>query len=86
MAKGWIIVAVVLIVVFFFVPIVPYTSSTSSAFGLASTQVTGQVSPSFYIFGCGLVLDVRGTGSVFGIQVRQSSTVSGFFCNIGTQR
>ena len=77
------IVIVLLLFVFFFIPIVPYNYTTSN--GLSSTHVTGEVSPSAYLFGCGLVVNLQGTGYVFGTQVSQSAPVSGFFCNVSAQ-
>lgn len=79
------IIIVVLLFIFFFLPIVPYNYTVKSNLGLTTTHVTGDVSPSAYLFGCGLVLNIQGTGSVFGVQVSQSASVSGFYCNIGTQ-
>ena len=76
----------VLLVLFFFVPLVPYNNTSSSYFGAATTTVTAQMSPSFYMFGCGVVLNMQGTGSMFGVTVSQSQSVSGFYCSIGTSR
>jgi hypothetical protein len=79
------VVIVVLLFIFFFLPVVPYNYSTSSAFGASSSHVSGYVSPSAYLFACGLVVNLQGTGYVFGAQVSQNAPVSGFFCNVSAQ-
>jgi hypothetical protein len=79
------VVIVILVFLFFFVPIVPYNYSSSSAFGASSSHVTGYVSASAYLFACGLVVNLQGTGYVFGAQVSQNGPVSGFFCNVSSQ-
>jgi hypothetical protein len=85
MGRNVAIVIVVLLFIFFFVPVVPYNYSTSSAFGASSSHVSGYVSPSAYLFACGLVVNLQGTGYVFGAQVSQNTPVSGFFCNVSAQ-
>ena len=79
------IAIVILFFIFFFLPIVPYNYSTSSGFGASSAHVSGEVSPSAYLFGCGLVVNLQGTGYIFGTQVSQNAPVSGFFCNVSAQ-
>ncbi|HEV2138100.1 MAG TPA: hypothetical protein VGR53_04610 [Nitrososphaerales archaeon] len=78
-------VIVLLLFVFFFIPIVPYNYTTSNVFGASTSHVSGYVSPSAYLFACGLVVNLQGTGYVFGAQVSQSAPVSGFFCNVSSQ-
>jgi hypothetical protein len=73
-------IIIVLFVLFFFVPLV-YYSSTNSA-GTSTATVSVIMSPSFYVLGCGTVLNLQGTGEVLGVQVSQS----GFFCAIGAAR
>ncbi|MGA2664735.1 MAG: hypothetical protein ABSF83_07310 [Nitrososphaerales archaeon] len=59
---------VVLLLVFFLVPAIPYTFSSVNFAGY-SGGVSAQVSPSFYALGCGVVFNPTETGSVGGITV-----------------
>jgi hypothetical protein len=79
------IIILVLLFLFFFLPVIQYSSTSSSTSGASPTHVSGMGSLSAYLFSCGLVLNLRGTGYVFGVQVTQSAPVSGFFCNASAQ-
>jgi hypothetical protein len=61
------IVAIIL-VFFFLAPVVPYTFSSAN-FGVYTGQVSAQVSPSFYVLGCGIVFNPTESGSGPGITV-----------------
>ncbi|MDA4123579.1 MAG: hypothetical protein OK456_10410 [Thaumarchaeota archaeon] len=65
-AAGGIIVIIVL--VFFLAPLVPYTFSSVNFAGY-SGNVSAQVSPSFYALGCGIVFNPTQSGSLGGITV-----------------
>jgi hypothetical protein len=62
------IVVVLGLVVFFFVPLVPYTFSSENFAGYTG-QVSAQVSPSFYALGCGIVFNPTQSGSAGGITI-----------------
>ena len=61
-------ILVLALVVFVFVPMVPYTFSSVNFAGY-SGNVSAQVSPSFYALGCGIVFNPTESGSVVGITV-----------------
>jgi hypothetical protein len=62
------VVVVVIVVLFLLAPIVPYTFSSSN-FGAYSGNVSAQVSPSFYLLGCGVVFNPTQSGSAPGVTV-----------------
>ena len=62
---------VIVVLLLFFLPIIPYTFQSSSNI-LSSSKVTGTVSVTYYIFHCGLAANVQGTSTAFGGLVSSS--------------
>ncbi len=83
-ARKWAIVLVVVGLVFFLAPFVPYTSASGHILG-ASYRVTADVSPSYYLFRCGSYINHEATATAQGFssmyQITQGYT---FTCNYNT--
>jgi hypothetical protein len=82
MAKAAVAAAIVIVLafVFLFAPVVPFTFSSASYFGVASEQYTAQVSPSFVMFHCGMIANPTRTGTFFGYQGSSTNATTGFYC------
>lgn len=65
-----VVIVIVLVLLFLFAPVVSYTF-TSSNFGVGTYTITAQVSPSFYVVGCGLVWNPTKSVSAFGSSASQ---------------
>ncbi len=78
-------ILVVLVIIFLFVPVFPYTAASGSAFGVASVKVTADVSLTFLLFHCGSFINAQVTGSIGGfagsVPISHGYT---FTCNPGT--
>jgi hypothetical protein len=70
----------VVILLFFLLPVVPYTFSSYSFLG-SSYRATGYVSPSFVAFHCGVVVDVYVQSTYVGINTSSSTQNPGWVCN-----
>lgn len=71
----------VLVLLFFFLPVVPYTFASYSFLG-TNAQATGSVSLSFVLLHCGMVVNVQASGSFLGSSVGSYSYGNpGFVCN-----
>jgi hypothetical protein len=71
----------VILLLFFLVPVVPYTFASGSFLGV-NVQATGEVSLSFALFHCGMVVNVQASGSFLGASVASYSQGNpGFVCN-----
>ena len=71
----------VLLLLFFFLPIIPFTFASYSFLG-GNAQATGDVSMSFAMFHCGMVVNVQASGSFAGYTVGSYSEGNpGFVCN-----
>src|SRR5712692_8128112 len=57
-----VVIFVVLVITFLFVPVFPYTAASGSAFGVASVRVTADVSLTFLLFHCGSFINAQITG------------------------
>ncbi len=80
-AKKWAVVLVVLGIVFFLAPFVPYTSASGNFLG-AHYQVSSTVSPSYYLFRCGSYINPQASASGQGFSsVYQLSQGYTFTCN-----
>jgi hypothetical protein len=70
-----------LLLLFFLLPVVPYTFASYSFLG-TNAQATGDVSLSFVLLHCGMVVNVQASGSFLGSNVGSYSYGSpGFVCN-----
>gem|GEM_PF-1213833 len=69
-----------LLLLFFLVPIVPYSLVNYSYLG-TSAQATADVSPSFAVFHCGMVVNVHASGSYLGYSTSYSLGNPGWVCN-----
>ena len=80
-----VVILVVLVIIFLFVPVFPYTAASGSAFGVASVRVTADVSLTFLLFHCGSFINAQVTGSIAGfagsVPISQGYT---FTCNPGS--
>jgi hypothetical protein len=76
------IAGIVIVLAFFLLPVFPYSGSNSSAFGVSNTTFSAQVSLSFSLFNCGMVLNPTATTSVLGYKTGQSIAPTGFYCHI----
>lgn len=72
----------VLLVVFFLVPVIPYTFASSSFLGV-NVQATGDVSSSYAVFHCGMVVNVQASASFQGYSTSRTPTNPGWVCNGG---
>lgn len=70
----------ILLILFVVAPVVPYTFASYS-FGLAGVQATGDVSLSFAIFHCGMVINVQASGSYGGFSGSYNAGNPGWVCN-----
>ena len=71
----------VLLLLFFLLPVVPYTFASYSFLG-GNAQATGDVSMSFALFHCGMVVNVQATGSFAGYTIESYSAGNpGWVCN-----
>jgi hypothetical protein len=73
-------ITVILLVIFFVVPIVPYTFVNYSYAG-GYAHAMGDVSLSFAIFHCGEVVNVQASGLYFGYSSSYSLGSPGWVCN-----
>lgn len=62
------VLAVILLAVFLFAPIIPATLYSNNLFG-AAIQVNAQVSPSYYLIGCGVVMNPTAQSSALKMTV-----------------
>ena len=69
----------VLLLVFFLLPVFPFTFASYSFLG-TNAQATGDVSLSFALFHCGIVVNVQATGSFLGFNAGYSLGNPGFVC------
>jgi hypothetical protein len=74
--------AIVIILAFFLLPVLPLDSSNSVAFGFAHVTFRADVSPSFSLFNCGMVWNPTATSFVLGFKTGQSIAPSGFYCHM----
>jgi hypothetical protein len=77
--------AVILFLVFFLAPMIKVTGEDSAYLGTTHYTFTATVSPSFYLFHCGYILDPTVTTSVLGYQAGQAVHPTGFYCHINAQ-
>ena len=75
-------ILVILLFVFFLLPVVPYTFASYSFLG-ANSQATGYVSPSYAVFHCGMVVDVQASSSYAGYSYNSATSNPGWTCNNG---
>jgi hypothetical protein len=82
MAKGAVgsLIFFILLVLFFVLPIVPYTFASASVFGLVNVQVTATVSLSYAMFQCGYVSNPTITGTFLSFSGSYTNPSSGFYC------
>jgi hypothetical protein len=76
------LVACVLIVVAIFLPVFPYSQSSSWFYGVGKTTVKADVSLTFLLFHCGAYVNANSTSTLLG--VRSTSPASkgyNFNCN-----
>lgn len=85
MGKGRValVIFVILAVVFFVAPVVSYTFTSASLFGLANYSATAQVSLSYDLFQCGYVSNPQVQGSFLGVSGSYQQASSGFYCGNG---
>jgi hypothetical protein len=85
-AKKWIVVLVLLGILVFFVPFVPQTQASGQFLG-AHYQRTADVSPTYYLFGCGSYVNAQvSAGLASGYSgLYQLSKGYSFTCNFNTQ-
>ncbi|MDA4112815.1 MAG: hypothetical protein OK474_02095 [Thaumarchaeota archaeon] len=81
---GLIIIVVVLIAIFaFLAPVFPASSERSEYFGVASAQVTADVSLTFLVSHCGAYVNAQYTTNFLGIQSSHPlSKGYNFSCNV----
>jgi hypothetical protein len=70
----------VLLLLFFLVPVVPYNFVNYTYLG-TGVQATGDVSMSFAVFHCGMVVNVQASGSFLGFTSSYSLGSPGWVCN-----
>lgn len=76
------IVVVLAIILALFLPIIPFTQSSSWFYGAGNTTVKADVSPTFWLFHCGAYINANTTTTVLGIgSTSPSSTGYNFNCN-----
>jgi len=75
-------IIIIIVIVIFVLPIVPVTKSNSSVLGVANVTYKADVSISFAVMNCGVVLNPTTTTAVLGYQVGESIAPTGFYCNI----
>jgi hypothetical protein len=73
-------IALVLLLLFFFLPVFPYTFYSGSYAGV-NVQATADVSLSFAAFHCGMVVNVQISGSFLGYNAGYTRANPGFVCN-----
>ncbi|MDG6914250.1 MAG: hypothetical protein JRN14_03225 [Nitrososphaerota archaeon] len=74
-------ILIVLLLFFFVVPIFPYTFASGSLLGV-NVQSTGDISLSYMLFHCGMVVNLQASGSFLGYSVANYNEGSpGFVCN-----
>jgi hypothetical protein len=61
------IIASVLIVVAIFIPIFPYSQSSSWFYGMGNTTVKADVSLAFLLFHCGAYMNANSTSTLLGV-------------------
>lgn len=74
-----------ILIIFFLVPFLSVTGESSTYLGTTRYTFSAQVSPSFYLFHCGYVLNPTVTTTVFGYEAGESINPTGFYCNINIQ-
>jgi hypothetical protein len=76
------IVVVIVILAALFLPILPYSHSSSWFFGAGNTTVKADVSLTFLLFHCGSYIDANSTSTVLGVgAVTPTSSGYTFNCN-----
>jgi hypothetical protein len=70
----------VLLIVFFLVPVIPYTFASYSFLG-ATSQATGDVSLSYAAFHCGIVVNVQASTSFAGYSASRATSNPGWDCD-----
>ena len=72
-----------LLIVFFLVPVIPYTFASFSFLGVTS-HATGDVSFSYVVFHCGTVVNVQASASFLGQSASRPTSNPGWVCNNGS--
>jgi hypothetical protein len=76
------IIACVLIVAAIFLPVFPYSQSSSWFYGIGNTTVKADVSLTFLLFHCGAYINANSTSTLFGVgSTSPASKGYNFNCN-----
>lgn len=82
MATWAIVVVAIIIIAAIFLPVIPYTQSSSWFYGAGNTTVKADVSLTFVLTHCGAYVDAKTTSTLLGVgSTSPSSTGYNFNCN-----
>jgi hypothetical protein len=82
LVRGAMVIAAVIIIVAIFLPVVPYSESSSWFYGIGNTTVKADVSLTFLLIHCGAYIDAKTSSTVLGIASTSASSKGyNFNCN-----